>query len=231
MNAVTHPRSLVLNSSRTVRDVIVVGASAGGIVAASRVFRGLPEGLDAIMALVLHRSPYASSKLAEVLERMSGQKISEPLNGHPLARCTVQLAPADMHLMLTPEHVVVSRGAREHSTRPAVDPLFRSAAAAFGPRVVGVLLTGAGDDGVLGLSRIKAAGGITLVQLPSEAEHASMPTNALRHDMVDAALPLDRMGAVLGALARGECIELGREATPAEPRAAPFRSSSRAEGT
>jgi two-component system chemotaxis response regulator CheB len=113
-----------------------------------------------------------------------------------------------MHLTLTPERAVVVRGVREHSTRPAVDPLFRSAAAAFGRRVVGVLLTGAGDDGVPGLMRIKAAGGIALVQLPSEAEIASMPTNALRHDMVDAALPLDRMGPVLTGLVRGQSIEI-----------------------
>jgi two-component system chemotaxis response regulator CheB len=205
---VNESRRIVLNASSVVRDVLVMGASAGGIRAVSRLLRGLPEGLDVIKALVLHRSPYASSSLVEVLERLSGQRVNEPTTGQPLPRCIVQLAPADMHLTLTPEHAVVERSVREHSTRPAVDPLFRSAAASFGPRVVGVLLTGAGDDGVLGLIRIKAAGGIALVQLPSEAEHAWMPTNALRHDMVDAALPLDMMGGVIGALARGERIEL-----------------------
>jgi two-component system, chemotaxis family, protein-glutamate methylesterase/glutaminase len=206
------PNGIVLNSSGLVRDVVVVGASAGGIPAVSRMFRGMPDGLQVIKALVMHRSPYASPNLASVLERLSGQRVIEPASGQHMPPCIVHLAPADMHLTLTPTHAVVSRSVREHSTRPAVDPLFRSAAAAYGPRVVGVLLTGAGDDGVLGLMRIKAAGGIAIVQSPEEAEYASMPTNALRYDLVDAALRLDMIGPVLEELAQGKRIEIPRSA-------------------
>jgi len=198
---------VMLNAAEVARDVIVVGASAGGIAAASALFRMIPSDLLAIKAVVLHRSPYASTRLASVLERLSGQHVIEPEDGARLVPGAVYLAPADMHLTLARDHAVLTRGVHEHSTRPSVDPLFRSAAAAFGRRVLGILLSGAGDDGVLGLMRIKAAGGIAIVQWPGEAEHASMPTNALRHDRVDAALPLHKMAAVIPCLARGERVE------------------------
>jgi two-component system, chemotaxis family, protein-glutamate methylesterase/glutaminase len=116
----------------------------------------------------------------------------------------IYLAPADHHLLLEKDRLTVQRGPREHSTRPAVDPLFRSAAAAYGDRVVGVLLTGGGQDGVSGLIAISRAQGLCLAQDPQEAWMPSMPMNAIRFDEVAGALSLDDLPAVLQALVRGE---------------------------
>jgi two-component system, chemotaxis family, protein-glutamate methylesterase/glutaminase len=196
----------VLNAARTRRDVLVLGASAGGLQAVSGLLRRIPTDLPVVKLLVLHRSPYGPPTLAEVLARLSGHRIEEPANGAMITTDRVYLAPRDMHLTVKADRMRVSRDVKEHSTRPAVDPLFRSAAVAFGPRVIGILLSGAGDDGVMGLLRIKAAGGMALVQTPSEAEHAWMPTNALRFDRVDAALEIGRLGPVVTALARGDAV-------------------------
>jgi two-component system chemotaxis response regulator CheB len=196
----------VLNAVRTRRDVLVLGASAGGLQAVSGLLNRIPPDLAIIKVLVLHRSPYGPNALSEVLTRLSGHRIEEPRDGATITTDRVYLAPRDMHLTMTPDRLKLNRGVKEHSTRPAVDPLFRSAAIAFGPRVVGILLSGAGDDGVIGLLRIKAAGGMALVQTPSEAEHAWMPTNALRFDRVDAALEIGRLGPVVTALARGDAV-------------------------
>jgi two-component system, chemotaxis family, protein-glutamate methylesterase/glutaminase len=195
-----------VNAARVVRDVIVIGASAGGIQAVSRLLQLLPHDLSAIIAVTQHRSPFGQGQLARVLERSSGRAIIEPSSGDALVPDRVYLAPRDMHLLLVDGRAVTQRGAKEHYTRPAVDRLFSSAAESYGPRVVGVLLSGAGDDGVAGLMHIKAKGGVSLVQAPSEAEHAWMPTNALRFDRVDAALPLRLLASTLALLAAGEVV-------------------------
>ena len=106
-------------------------------------------------------------------------------------------------------HIVLASGAKEHRTRPAVDPLFASAALAYGPRVVGVVLTGGGHDGMQGLLDITTAGGLSLVQSPAQAEDASMPEYAIAHDHVRAALPVDAIGDALVVLARGDQVALG----------------------
>jgi two-component system chemotaxis response regulator CheB len=196
----------VLNAARTRRDVLVLGASAGGLQAVSSLLCKIPVDLPIFKFLVLHRSPYGPPTLAAVLGRLSGHHIEEPHDGAVITTGRVYLAPRDAHLTVTPDTMKITRGVKEHSTRPAVDPLFRSAAIAFGPRVVGILLSGAGDDGVIGLLRIKAAGGMALVQTPSEAEHAWMPTNALRFDRVDAALDVRHLGPAVSAFARGDAV-------------------------
>jgi len=111
---------------------------------------------------------------------------------------------------MTFEHdiIVLTRGSKEHHTRPAVDPLFSSAALAYGPRVVGVVLTGGGHDGMQGLLDITKAGGLSLVQKPSEAEHTSMPEYAIAHDHVRAALTVDKIGDALALLARGGAVPI-----------------------
>ena len=123
--------------------------------------------------------------------------------------------------------IVLDGSAKDHHTRPAVDPLFMSAALAYGPRVVGVVLTGGGDDGTRGLVAITNAGGVSLVQKPSESDHASMPRSAIAHDHVFAALPIHEIGDVLARLARGllvaiDCAELPTicRVLPAVPRPA-----------
>src|SRR5439155_1626996 len=121
--------------------------------------------------------------------------VSEPVDGELLQPRRIYLAPRDMHMVVEDGRVLVNRGPKEHHTRPAVDPLFSSAAAAHGPRVVGVLLSGAGDDGLRGLIAIKAAGGISIVQDPAEALHPSMPRNAIVYHRADSVLPVARIGA------------------------------------
>ena len=136
-------------------------------------------------------------------------RVVEPTHGAPLTRGFVYIAPADCHMTFEQGSIVLAGGAKEHHARPAVDPLFSSAAQAYGPRVVGVVLTGGGHDGMQGLLDITTAGGLSLVQKPSEAEHASMPTYAIAHDHVRAELTVDEIGDALVLLARGRVVPLG----------------------
>ena len=135
-------------------------------------------------------------------------RVVEPNDGDRLTRGVVYIAPADCHMTFRDESIALDGGAKEHRTRPAVDPLFTSAAVAYGPRVVGVVLTGGGHDGMQGLLDITTAGGLSLVQKPSEAEHASMPEYALAHDHVRAALTVEKIGDALVLLARGGVVPI-----------------------
>jgi two-component system chemotaxis response regulator CheB len=121
----------------------------------------------------------------------------------------VYIAPADCHMTFEHDRIVLDGGPKEHRTRPAVDPLFSSVARAYGSRVVGVVLTGGGHDGMQGLLHITMAGGLSLVQKPSDAEHASMPEYAIAHDHVRAALTVDEIGDALVLLARGCAVPVG----------------------
>jgi two-component system chemotaxis response regulator CheB len=141
-------------------------------------------------------------------------RVVEPVDGDCLQRGFVYIAPADCHMTFELERICLDRGVKEHHTRPAVDPLFASAALAYGPRVVGVVLTGGGHDGMQGLLDVTEAGGLSLVQKPSEAEHASMPEYAIAHDHVRAALAVDEIGDALVLLARGGAVPVGATGEP-----------------
>ena len=132
--------------------------------------------------------------------------VIEASEERPLQARTIQIAPGDAHLILIEHGVRLDRGSKEHFTRPAVDPLFRSAAETHGPRVIGVLLTGAGDDGVRGLIHIKASGDLALIQDPAQAMVPSMPMNGLLYDHVDLVLPLVDVASTLISLIRGDRI-------------------------
>jgi two-component system chemotaxis response regulator CheB len=121
---------------------------------------------------------------------------------------TIYLAPADHHLLFQRGSVIVRRGPREHSTRPSIDPLFRSAAESYGQRVVGLLLTGCGEDGVSGLISITKGGGLTLAQDPDEAYMPYMPLNAIRYDEVAGIVSLDDTASVLASLAGGDRVRV-----------------------
>jgi two-component system chemotaxis response regulator CheB len=196
----------MINTEQLKRDVIVLGASAGGVEALIALFAHLPAELPAIVACVLHRSPSFNVRLAWVLGRNAALKIAEPTNGDTAKPGIIYLAPRDHHLQFDDGRLAVTRGPREHFTRPAIDPLFRSARAAYGARVVGVLLTGAGDDGVTGLVQIKAGGGLAVVQDPAEAKVPSMPQSAVAYDHVDLILPLAKIGRALVQLAHGKAV-------------------------
>jgi two-component system chemotaxis response regulator CheB len=195
----------VFNVEGIKRDVIVIGASAGGVMALSELFAALPAELPASIGVVLHRST-RPSELVEVLGRRSACPVLEPKGAGPLDRGIIYLAPPDHHLLFEPHGVAIHRGPKEHSTRPAVDPLFRSAAASYGNRVAGILLTGSGEDGVSGLIAIAHVSGVTLVQDPDDAYMPYMPMNAMRFDDVAGVFPLRQLPSVIGALAKGESV-------------------------
>ena len=197
-----------LNPESLVRDVIVVGASAGGIRAVMRILARLPAALPAFMGVVIHRSAESTSSWSEVLGQGTKLRVVEPGDGEPLTNGSVYVAPAGCHMIFEQERVVLQRGAKEHYTRPAVDPLFNSAALAYRRRVVGVILTGGGHDGMQGLLSITMAGGLSLVQKPSEAQDAAMPEYAIAHDHVRAALSVDEIGDALVLLSQGRSVPL-----------------------
>jgi two-component system chemotaxis response regulator CheB len=186
------------------KDIIVIGSSAGGVEALRRLCASLPVDLPAAVLVVQHLSPSARSVLPQLLARAGPLPAATPSDGDILQQGRIYVAGPDHHLLLRPGHMLVRRGPFENRTRPAVNPLFRSAAIAYGARVIGVVLTGLLDDGTDGLIAIKAVGGTSVVQDPEDAEWPSMPRNALKRDHVDHAVKLDDMGALLSRLCREE---------------------------
>jgi two-component system chemotaxis response regulator CheB len=197
---------MVINERGISRDVIVVGASAGGVSALTELLAKLPGTLPAAVAIVLHRSRTTAIKLDAVLGWRAEIPVVEPANGDRFERGVVYVAPRDRHMLVGDDRIELSRGPEEHRSRPAVDPLFRSAARRYGPRVGGVVLSGFGSDGTAGLIAITRAGGMSLAQRPADAGIPAMPHNAIRHDDVDAVLPLSALPSTLEALALGEAV-------------------------
>jgi two-component system, chemotaxis family, protein-glutamate methylesterase/glutaminase len=166
-------------------DVVVVGASAGGIDALKELVSHLPSDLPAALFVVLHLSPVGTSVLPDILSRAGPLPAEHVAADVPIERGRIYVAPPDLHLEIHDSHVRAVAGPRENGTRPAVDPLFRSAAHAYGARTVGVVLSGTLDDGTLGLRAIKAHGGVALVQDPETAQNPGMPRSAIEHAAPD----------------------------------------------
>lgn len=183
-------------------DIIVIGASAGGIEAVAALAKTLPADLPAALFVVVHTSAESPGYLAAILQRAGELPARVAVDGEPVRPGAILVAPPDQHLLLSAGRVRLSRGARENRCRPAVDPLFRSAAAAFTTRVVGIVLSGMLDDGAAGLRAIKRCGGRAMVQEPAEARFPDMPRNAMAATEVDFRLPVGRMGESLAQLAR-----------------------------
>lgn len=183
------------------RDIIVIGTSAGGLSALKKLVLQLPPDLPATIFIVQHMSPAQRSNLPALLERAGKLKVSHPVDGERFLKGHVYVAPPDHHLILEDGHIRLSQGPKENLTRPAIDPLFRSAALAFRGRVVGVVLTGELDDGTAGLWSVKYRGGITVVQDPGDAAHPSMPRSAASNVAIDYCLPLSEIGPLLVRLA------------------------------
>lgn len=162
------------------RDIVVIGASAGGIEALQQFLVGIPSDLPAAVLVVLHTSSHADSLLPQIMQRASKLPVIHPTDKTPIEKGRVYIAPPDYHMILEDSMVRVLQGPRENLHRPAIDPLFRSAAAAHGRRVIGVVLTGLLDDGTSGLMVVRAAGGEAIVQDPATALFPSMPRNALK---------------------------------------------------
>src|SRR5215212_8134984 len=198
------------------KDIIVVGASAGGIEALRALAGGLPADLPASLFVVLHTSPESPAMLADILDRSGRLRALSPKDGDRIRPGTIYVAPPDRHLLIEPNVMRVTRGPKENRFRPAVDPLFRSAAQTYGPRVVGVILTGYLDDGTAGLWAVKQLGGATVVQDPHEALAPSMPASAMRQVRVDHCLPVEEIAPLLVRLASRPLEEEGVYEVPEE---------------
>ena len=192
--------------------VVVVGASAGGVESLSRLVADLDANLDAPVLVVLHTAP-GESFLPRILARAGPLPAEHAGDGEPLAANRIYVAPPDRHLLVTRDAVRVVRGPQENGVRPAIDPLFRSAAVAFGPRAVAVVLTGSLDDGAAGCAAVSRHGGTVIVQDPDEAPFPSMPLHAIAADHPEHVLGLARMGAAVT-----EAVERARTLPVEEPR-------------
>ena len=192
------------------RDIVVIGASSGGVEALMRLMGDLP----ASVFVVVHLPQEHPSVLARLLDRAGPLEAKNAEDGEEMTPGRVYVAPPDHHLLLEDGRVRLTRGPKENRHRPAVDALFRTAAVAQGPRVVGVVLTGAHDDGTAGLFAIKRRGGGAIVQDPKEALFPGMPESALSFVDVDYCLPLGKMAPLLARLAHEDVPDRERGAYP-----------------
>ena len=186
------------------RDIVVIGASAGGFDVLKKIISDLPTDIDAAIFIVWHIAPDVRGVLPSVLNQLHTLPAAHAIDYEPIKRGRIYVAPPDHHLVVEGNQMRITRGPKENRFRPAIDPLFRSAAYAFGPRVIGVVLSGALDDGSAGLWSVKEHGGIAIVQDPREAEMPSMPENAIRASNPDYILPSDKLGETIAQLVREE---------------------------
>jgi two-component system, chemotaxis family, protein-glutamate methylesterase/glutaminase len=194
--------------------VVVVGASAGGVEALRAFAAGLPPGLPAAICVVLHIPSSGSSVLAHIIDRSGPLSAVPAINGMDLAAGRIHVAPADFHLLVEDSHLRLAAGPAENGHRPAVDPLFRSAAKYWHHRAIGLILSGNRDDGAAGLAAVARRGGTALVQDPAEALYPSMPTHALARVPQARSFPAAKLGA---AVAEAVLALGGRADTPVEP--------------
>ncbi|MEB2786000.1 chemotaxis protein CheB [Algoriphagus persicinus] len=182
-----------------ISQVVVVGTSAGGLSALKKLLSQLPKDFPLPVLIVRHISPDATGNvLLDELNKLNTLKCQHAKSGNSLKPGYVYLALSDHHLLIGENlKMLVTKGAHENRSRPAIDPLFRSAAVAFGAGVIGILLTGYLDDGTAGMQAIKKCGGTCIVQDPDEAEYPDMPRNALNNVKVDYSLPIAEMGSLL----------------------------------
>jgi two-component system chemotaxis response regulator CheB len=183
---------------------VVIGTSAGGVEALSRLVGALPADFPAAVFAVIHIPETATSMLPRILGRSGAMKAVHAADGAVPEPGTVYAAPPGKHMLLRGGKIRLVSGPRENGHRPAIDPLFRTAARCFGSRVAGVVLTGMLDDGTVGMAWVKRFGGVTVAQDPEDAMFPDMPRNAIEHTDVDYVLPLDRIAPMLCELAAGK---------------------------
>jgi two-component system chemotaxis response regulator CheB len=191
------------------RDIVVVGSSAGGVEALQTLVGGLPVEFPAAVFIVQHLPPHRPTALPQILQRATELSVSRARYGERIVSGRIYVAGGDQHLLLDREAIRLGAGPRQHNARPAIDPLFQSAALAFGNRVIGVVLTGMLADGAAGMAAIRRAGGVTLVQDPEEAQFSDMPQSALDalDGSVDGVLPLKQLTVRLCELAGAPVVQ------------------------
>ena len=186
----------------TYRDILVVGTSAGGVETLSRLVSKLSPDLPAAMFITMHFPAQGISVLPRILSRAGPLSALHPEDEDPIEYGRIYVAPPDRHLLIYREGMRLVRGPTENGNRPAIDPMFRSAAVAFGRQVIGVVLTGNLDDGTAGLLAIKRRNGLAVIQSPEDAMFPSMPASAMQNARADHVVPIDEMAALLERLVR-----------------------------
>jgi two-component system chemotaxis response regulator CheB len=183
-------------------DIVVVGASAGGVEALRRLIGAIDADFAGVMFVVLHLPTKAHSALPSILSRAGRLPVTHAVDGQIPERGHVYVAPPDVHLLLKPGRIQLMKGPTENGHRPAIDPLFRSAAESYGTRVIGVVLSGVLDDGTHGLLTIAGRGGLTVAQDPDDALYAAMPSSAIDNVPVDFVAPAEGIGVAIQRLMR-----------------------------
>jgi len=198
----------------TGRDIVCIGASAGGLQPLIEIVHDLPANLDAALFVVVHTGAETPTMLPDILRNSGYLAVQVANEDRDIRTGCIYVAPPDHHLLLRRGVVRSVRGPRENGFRPAVDPLFRTAARAYGPRAVGVILSGGRNDGSAGLAAIKRRGGVAVVQQPSEAQVPQMPLSAIATVAVDHVLPTAEIARTIVRLATSR--ELGDRDVPPE---------------
>ena len=182
-------------------SVVAIGASAGGLQAITAFLRGLPPGFSCPILIVIHQHPAFVSHAAEILGRCTQLRVKEAARGERIAGGVVYIAPPDLHLLVSSSGAVeLARTPVVHFSRPSVDTMFASVAAAYGPHCIGVVLSGSGRDGADGLAAIKTAGGFGIVEDPRSARFNSMPAAAMAHSSVDRVIPIEQIAGLITQL-------------------------------
>lgn len=182
-------------------NIVVIGASAGGVETLKQLFSLLPP-IPAVIGVVLHLFPQGTSAMPTIISRVSKMPALHPVNGQVIEKGHIYIAPPNKHLVVKQNFLKVTNGPKENGHRPAVDVLFRTAARVYQKRVIGVVLSGALDDGTAGLRTIKLWGGTAVVQNPEEALYSGMPRSAIEHINVDHVLPIAEIAALLTELVK-----------------------------
>lgn len=199
------------------RDIVVLGASAGGVEVLSEVLADA-AGAEAAFAVVVHMASNARTALPAILSRTSGLDCRLAEDGDELSPGRVLIAPPDRHLVVRRNAVSVVNAPRENRSRPAIDPLFRTAALAYGPRVIAVALSGVLDDGTAGAAAVRRRGGVVVVQDPEDALFADIPRNIIERVGADHVLPCSQIGALIARLSTEEVedhMRFGEDEDPA----------------
>jgi two-component system chemotaxis response regulator CheB len=205
-------------------DIIAIGFSAGGVEALTRLVADLPRDLPAAVFVVHHFPAESESALPSIVRRAGNLPASHPAHGQAIESGRIYIAPPDRHMIIADHRIHLTHGPRENGHRPAIDPLFRSAARTFGARVSGVLLSGTLDDGTVGMMAVKQHGGIAIVQDPGEALYAGMLESAIQRVPVDHVLPVREIAQLLTrltrepvALQKGSLLMLPEDQKPQDP--------------